>query len=67
LIYMCYSSMFFKCSNLNYIKCLAINNIDKISNWTRNISSSGTFVCPKGVSWTRGDDGIPENWTVEYI
>ena len=67
LIYMCYSSMFFKCSNLNYIKCLAINNINQISTWTRDVSSSGTFVCPNGVSWTRGEDGIPKNWTVEYI
>ena len=68
LVDYCYFQMFMGCSNLNYIKCLAtdISAPDCTSYWVDGVSSTGTFVKnPDMVSWTRGVDGIPANWTVE--
>ena len=64
----CYYGMFAFCSSLNYIKCLAtdISASYCTVSWTYNVSSTGTFVKnPNMSSWTRDDDGIPNNWTVE--
>ena len=66
----CYSSMFNGCTKLNYIKCLAtdISASDCIKLWTRNISSTGTFVKDPNMSassWGTGANGIPSGWTVE--
>ena len=67
LVQSCYSGMFYNCTNLNYIKCLAtdISAVGCTSNWLDNVSSTGTFVKnPNMSSWTTGQDGIPEGWTV---
>lgn len=64
----CYQNMFSNCTSLNYIKCLAtdISASDCTSYWVYNVASTGTFVKnPNMSSWTTGDDGIPEGWTVE--
>ena len=64
----CYNAMFRGCSSLNYIKCLAtdISASSCTSGWVRNISSTGTFVKAASMTgWTRGNNGIPTNWTVE--
>ena len=67
----CYNGMFFNCSNLTYIKCLAVNGInqnDSTTNWVNSVASTGTFVKhPNATDWTRGDNGIPTNWTVEDV
>ena len=64
----CYYRMFSGCGKLNYIKMLAtdISANYCLTNWVRDVASSGTFVkhldmesLPSGVS------GIPEGWTVE--
>ena len=64
----CYSSMFEGCSSLNYIKCLA-TNISKYNctgNWVSGVASTGTFVKASSMtSWTTGNSGIPNNWTIE--
>ena len=59
--------MFDNCSGLTYIKCLATTlNYTSTSNWVENVSPTGTFVKnPAMTGWTRGNDGIPINWTVE--
>lgn len=60
--------MFDGCSSLNHIKCLATNisATQCTQNWVRGVASTGTFVKhPDMASWTRGNNGIPTNWTVE--
>lgn len=66
-IYMgCYASMFEECTNLNYVKCLANNFAETLtnSNWLANVALTGTFVKAAGVTWPTGDDGIPSGWTI---
>ena len=63
----CYSMMFRGCTNLNYIKCMATsNNYNEFAFWMYNVqTNSGTFVKnPNMSSWTSGQNGIPNNWTV---
>lgn len=64
----CYYYMFSACYSLNYIKCLAtdISATDCTTGWVAGVASSGTFVKAASMSsWTTGDDGIPDGWTVE--
>jgi len=35
--------------------------------WVKNVSSTGTFVCPKKLPLRYGNDNIPKGWTVKYI
>lgn len=59
--------MFFECTNLNYVKCLATSGIinDNYYNWLNGVASSGTFIKAAGVNWTTGTGyGIPSGWTV---
>jgi hypothetical protein len=63
----CYRYIFYGCSNLNYIKCLA-TNISASSctkNWVDGVASNGTFIKhPNMSNWTTGINGIPSGWTV---
>lgn len=64
---LCYAYMFHNCGNLNYIKCLAIDITahDSTIGWASGVSRTGTFVkSPNMSSWTTGDDGAPNGWTV---
>lgn len=63
----CYGGMFQNCSRLNYIKCLATSGMGDYTtwNWVDGVSSSGTFVKASNATWSRGIDGIPNNWTVQ--
>lgn len=64
----CYFQMFSGCTNFNYIKCLATDipaNRDCTTNWLKGTSTKGTFVKAEGVTWTKGDSGIPVNWDVK--
>ena len=71
----CYKWMFRSCFSLNYIKSMATEgtiNADgtapsALKDWLYGVSSTGTFVKPAGVSYTTGDSGIPQGWTVEEI
>ena len=69
LVRMCYYNMFSNCTSLNYIKCLATSipsGEGCTLAWTYNVASSGTFVKASSMnSWTRGEDGIPTNWTIQ--
>ena len=63
----CYNDMFSGCTNLNYIKCLAtdISATYCVSDWVKNVASSGTFVKATSMtSWSTGRSGIPYGWTV---
>ena len=62
----CYRQMFYQCSHLNYIKCLATNisASNCTQGWVNGVASSGTFVKSKSMnSWTTGNNGIPTGWT----
>ena len=59
--------MFFGCSALSYIKCLAedISASYSLYCWVDGVFSEGTFVkAPSMNDWPQGIDGIPEGWTV---
>ena len=64
----CYLQMFDGCTKLNYVKALFINNLnlnEYLSNWLRNVSTTGTFVKNAAATWTKTDAGIPSVWTVQ--
>jgi hypothetical protein len=56
--------MFFGCTNLKYVKCLAtdISATNCLTNWLYNVSSTGTFIQTAGITWPRGASGIPTGW-----
>ena len=62
----CYYEMFNGCTKLSTIKCLAtdISATSALTNWTKNVASSGTFCKAVGVEWPTGISGIPSGWTV---
>lgn len=64
----CYSQMFYGCSSLAGIKCLA-NDISASSCayfWVGSVAADGTFIKDGAMNdWTRGVNGIPNNWTVQ--
>ena len=62
-------AMFYDCSSLNYVKCLASSfyKDDTASNaatyvWLSGVASTGTFIQSSGVTWPRGASGIPTGW-----
>ena len=63
----CYYEMFRYCSSLNSIACLAtdISAEECTSYWVDGVSSTGTFTKAASMSsWTTGESGIPDGWTV---
>lgn len=62
----CYDGMFSNCTNLEYIKCLANNDVEgNTSNWVTGVAANGIFVKDANMSsWTTGANGIPSGWTV---
>ena len=63
----CYCWMFKGCTSLSSIKCLATNisAINCTYDWVNGVASSGTFTKAASMSsWTTGNDGIPNGWTV---
>ena len=63
----CYYCMFINCGHLNYIKCLAVDDIgqnNSTTSWVSGVAPSGTFIKGPSVSdWTTGNNGIPNGWT----
>ena len=63
----CYDSMFYGCTNLSSVTCLAtdISALDCTDNWLSGVAATGTFTRAKGVNWmTSSADGVPSGWTV---
>ena len=61
-------SMFPYCFSLNRITCLAtdISAYNCTKNWVISVGGNGTFIkAPSMTSWTSGNDGIPNGWTVQ--
>lgn len=69
LVNYCYFSMFRGCANLNSITCLATNisATNCTNNWVSGVAASGTFTksASMSTSWTTGNNGIPNGWTVQ--
>lgn len=63
----CYYYMFQGCTNL---KRIHVNFTDwnsdngSTTNWVKEVASSGTFICPSGLTQTTGENYIPEGWTI---
>ena len=61
----CCANLFYGCSNLNSVKCLASNpSTNYTLSWLTGVSSTGTFTKATGVTWPTGVSGIPDYWTV---
>ena len=67
-----YARMFYGCSHLVYIKCMAKSiytagaQVFEFDDWVYGVAESGTFVKNQSAtaSWSSGVNGIPNNWTV---
>ena len=61
-----YYYMFVNCSNLNYIKCMATGGINNTNcgSWVKGVAATGNFVRNGSTSWSRGINGVPQNWTL---
>ena len=57
--------MFYGCTKLNYVKCLATNISapDCTARWLSNVASAGDFYTHATINWMPGTDGIPRGWT----
>lgn len=61
------SNMFYDCIILNTITCLAINTnaTDCLKNWVSGVqTTAGTFYRNPYKTWSRGVNGVPNNWTI---
>lgn len=68
LVSYCYSSMFFNCTSLNYVKCLATYldpDASLTDSWLSGVAATGTFVKHPNATWESGSSGIPTGWTVQ--
>lgn len=69
----CYTYMFMGCTSLNYIKALfkTTPSYQYMNAWVSGVSATGTFVKNSEATWNperyRGDNGVPNNWTVQNI
>ena len=65
LTFYCYYNMFYVCSSLSYVKCLAtdISMHSCTTDWLSGVSSTGDFYTPTATNWKSGTDGIPSGWT----
>ena len=62
--------MFYGCTSLNAVTCLAtdMSAVIPTYNWLSGVASTGTFTRAKDVEWNSGPSGIPEGWTVaDYV
>ncbi|MBO4720135.1 MAG: dockerin type I repeat-containing protein [Prevotella sp.] len=63
----CYCYMFKDCEKLSSVTCLATDiSADNCTlEWLTGVADKGTFTQAPGMTaWTRGENGIPEGWTV---
>ena len=57
--------MFYGCTNLGYVKCLATEKTNNtLFEWLSGVSATGTFVKARGTTYKSGASGIPSGWTV---
>ena len=62
-----YLQMFYGCSKLNSITCLAEGDIQyskATESWTYGVAPTGTFYKHPDATWISGNNGIPGGWTI---
>ena len=68
LVDYCYVEMFEGCRKLKSVTCYATDmGYYSTYSWLNNVSSSGTFTKPLGISWERSASGIPRGWTIVNV
>lgn len=68
--YACYDYMFKGCTNLAKVHCmLDVQNkqTSYTSDWLYGVAQTGTFYSRSGSDWARSVNGIPADWTVNYV
>ena len=61
----CYQQMFYGCTSLNYIDIRATSWSTSYTNsWVYGVANEGTFVDTMGANPPRGNNGVPNNWTI---
>ena len=62
----CYHYMFYECTGLSEITCLAESTVIRATtNWLGEVAETGTFTKAAGADfWEDGASGIPTDWTV---
>ena len=62
----CYFNMFNCCKNLNYVKAM-FTDVPRgaLTNWLKDVSTTGTFVKNAAATWTNDQAKIPAGWTVQ--
>ncbi len=66
----CYYDMFYGCTSLNTVTCLAtdISAEDCTSSWLYGVANSGEFYCNSlNDDWSSGANGIPAGWTTHTL
>ena len=68
----CYSNMFDGCSDLievrvSFDQWQTADGKPFSDSYLRDVASTGTFICPKGLPLEYGTSRIPSGWTVKYI
>ena len=64
LVSQCYQGMFNGCTNLNTITCLAATP-SNTNYWVTGVqTTSGTFYKNPSATWSRGNNAVPNNWTI---
>lgn len=66
----CYGDMFYRCSNLNVVKCYMEGNqpVDLTlctHNWLSGVAANGLFIKSPNATWPTGVSGIPDGWEVQ--
>lgn len=62
----CYLNMFSGCTGLSYVRCLATwaGFGEGTRGWMKGVQQEGMFVRSGNTSWVRGENGIPDGWTI---
>lgn len=61
-----FEDMFRSCRSLSAITCMVTTKsaTNCTKNWVYGVATAGTFTKKSGVTWDRGVDGCPQNWTI---
>ena len=62
-----YCGLFYGCTNLESVTCLATAGIStsNCNEWMKNVqTTSGIFTKAASATWSRGQNAVPNNWTI---
>ena len=62
------TEMFYGCTSLTNITCIIEDSTLPITtDWVKSVSSTGTFTKTTNGTWSTGDSGIPNDWTINNV